>query len=142
MLRDERLKMMNKAFDHTSPPPKGRIVTMVARVAMKKGLGGVAREFPACDRGAKVPGGRVHAVWIDNPNLLAIATWNTGEASDLGLYGTRSHAENQFCEFIGDREFERVEVDISHSPCTGCCDMLAGLLKGKKVPAVLRWARL
>jgi hypothetical protein len=135
------LKLLSAAFDFTSPPPKGRIVTMAARAVMTKPLPGVAREFPALDPGAKVPGGRVHAVRLNDPKLLEIATWNTGEASDLRAYGTRSHAESQFYEFMRDKEFEKVEIEMSHSPCTGCCDILAGLLRGKKVQAELRWAK-
>jgi hypothetical protein len=40
-----------------------------------------------------------------------------------------------------DKEFSKVEIEISHSPCTACCDLLAGLLRGKKVPAALRWGQ-
>ena len=64
MARDERLKMLNKAFDHTSPPPTTstgtrRIVTLVARVVLEKPHAsmGAASEFPAIG----VPGCRAGA---------------------------------------------------------------------------------
>lgn len=141
MSKDECLKIMRKAFDHTSPPPRGRSVKLIARIMMKAPIGGTAHEFPAQDPGAKVPGGRVHAIRINDPHLLEIATWNTGEASDLRKYGTLTHAENQFYEFVRATEFTQVEIEISHSPCTGCSDMLAGLLRGRNIPAILRWAK-
>jgi hypothetical protein len=118
MPRDQRLKMLSQAFDRISPPPRGRSVLMVARIVTKTPIGGVAREFPAQDPGARVPGGRVHAILINDPNFLEIATWNTGQPSDLRKTGNRSHAENQFYEFMRDKEFSKVEIEISHSPCT------------------------
>jgi hypothetical protein len=129
------------AFDRTSPPPSGRSVLMVARIVTKMPIGGVAREFPAQDPGARVPGGRVHAIRINDPNFLEVATWNTGRPSDLRETGNRSHAEKQFYEFVQDKAFSQVEIEISHSPCTACCDLLAGLLRGQKVPAILRWGQ-
>jgi hypothetical protein len=115
---------------------------MVARIVTTTPIGGVAREFTAQDRGAGVPGGRVHAILINDPNFLEIATWNTGQPSDLRETGNRSHAEKQFYEFVQDKEFSKVETEISHSPCTVCCDMLAGVPRGRKLPAALRWGQL
>ena len=101
----------------------------------RKGHTGVTvgiRDLPALDRGAGIPGGRVLPVWMDGSGALEIVTWNTGEASDLRRYGNRSYAEAQFFEFMRDREFKSVDIEISHSPCTACADMLVGLLKSMK----------
>ena len=56
-------------------------------------------------------------------------TWNTGEASDLRRDGNKTHAEAQFFNFIRDKVFDSIEIEISHSPCTACIDMLAGWLR-------------
>ena len=70
---------------------------------------------------------RILPISITQPNALEVVTWNTGEASDLRKVGNRSHAE--FFEFIRDRTFDSIEIEISHSPCTACIDMLAGWLR-------------
>jgi hypothetical protein len=130
MAVDRRLVMLQEALRRCSPRPSNRIVTMVARVTPATGVG--IRDLPALDRGAKVSGGRVLPIWISGSGALEIVTWNTGEASDLRRYGNRSHAEAQFFEFMRDREFTGVEIEISHSPCTACADMLVGLLRSMK----------
>jgi hypothetical protein len=136
----ECLAVLTNTF-HRDPAPRGRTVRLVARVVTKSPLGGVAHEFKSQDNDADVPyGGRVHAIRIDDPNLLEIATWNTGPP--LKRLGTISHAENQFYEFIKDMVFTKVDVEITHSPCPGCSTMLKGLIDKKKIPAVLRWVTL
>src|SRR5262249_40223859 len=59
------------------------------------------------------------------------------------------------------RDFSSIEIEISHSPCTACADMLVGLLRDMKakgtaglpakekfgwkdaaIPAALRWGEL
>ena len=132
MAVDRRLLKLHEALRRCSGQPPGRIVTMVARVTPALGVG--IRDLPALDRGAGIPGGRVLPTWIDGSGggALEIVTWNTGEASDLRRYGNRSHAEAQFFEFMRDREFTSVDIEISHSPCTACADMLVGLLKSMK----------
>lgn len=141
MARDARLKLLTAAFDFTSPPPKGRSVTMAARVLFCDAMSADARDIQAQDPGARVPGGRAHGPVAQNPKLLEIATWNTGKPSDLREYGTRTHAENQFYEFMRGKKFDHVDIELSHSPCTGCCDLLAGLLRGSKATGTLCWAR-
>jgi hypothetical protein len=131
MAVDRRLLMLNQALRRSTPRPAGRVVVMATRVTPAFGVG--IRELPALDRGAGIPGGRVLPIWIDDSDTLEIVTWNTGKASDLREYGNRSHAEAQFFEFMRDREFTSVEIEISHSPCTACADMLAGLLKTMRV---------
>ncbi|MBL6614707.1 MAG: hypothetical protein ISP49_04525 [Reyranella sp.] len=108
------------------------MVTMVARVTPAPGVG--IRDLPALDPGAGIAGGTVLPTWIAG-GALEIVTWNTGEASDLRRYGNRSHAEAQFYEFMRDRDFTSIEIEISHSPCTACADMLAGLLNSMKARA-------
>ena len=88
-----------------------------------------ATELRALDDGANIPGGRFGPAWIDAREYLEIVTWNTGEASDLRRYGNKTHAEAQFFDFIRDRTFNSIEIEISHSPCTACTDMLAGWLR-------------
>jgi hypothetical protein len=129
MAADRRLLKLHEALRRCSVPPN-RVVTMVARVTPALGVG--IRDLPALDRGAKIPGGRVLPVWMDGTGTLEIVTWNTGEASDLRRYGNRSHAEAQFFEFMRDRDFKSVDIEISHSPCTACADMMVGLLKSMK----------
>lgn len=141
MATDQRLRLLSAAFDFTSHAPKGRKVLMAARVLFNSPMPGEAREIPAQVPGAKVAGGRVHGPLLSNRHLLEIATWNTGEASDLRARGTRSHAEHQFYMFMQGRAFDQIEAELSHSPCTGCCDLLAGLIRGRKVSATLRWAK-
>jgi hypothetical protein len=87
------------------------------------------RDLRPLDDGARVGGGRILPISITQPNALEVVTWNTGEASDLRKVGNRSHAEAQFFEFIRDRTFDSIEIEISHSPCTACIDMLAGWLR-------------
>jgi hypothetical protein len=127
MAIDRRLLMLQQALRRSSPPPSGRVVVMAARVTPASGVG--IRELAALDPGARIAGGRVLPIWIDDSDALEIITWNTGEASDLRQYGNRSHAEAQFHEFMRGREFTSIEIEISHSPCTACADMLVGLLK-------------
>jgi hypothetical protein len=132
MAVDRRLLKLHEALRRCSSRPPNRIVTivtMVARVTPALGVG--IRDLPALDRGARIPGGRVLPTWI-GAGALEIVTWNTGEASDLRRYGNRSHAEAQFFEFMRDREFTSVEIEISHSHCTACADMLVGLLRSMK----------
>ena len=83
----------------------------------------------------------MHAIRINDPNSLEIAAWNTGRSSDLREYGNRSHAENQFYEFLQGKEFSQIEIEISHSPCTACCDLLVGLLRDRNISGTLRWAQ-
>jgi hypothetical protein len=117
-------------------------VLMVARIVTKTPIGVVAREISRSGSQAQeFLAGASHAILINDPNFLEIATWNTGQPSDLRQTGNRSHAENQFYEFMRDKEFSKIEIEISHSPRTACCDLLAGLLRGKKVPAALRWGQ-
>ena len=130
MAADRRLLKLHEALRRCSAQPPNRIVTMVARVTPALGVG--IRDLPALDHGAGIPGGRVLPTWMDGAGALEIVTWNTGEASDLRRYGNRSHAEAQFFEFMRDREFTSVDIEISHSPCTACADMLVGLLKSIK----------
>lgn len=130
MAADRRLLKLHEALRRCSAQPPNRVVTMVARVTPAPGVG--IRDLPALDRGAGIPGGRVLPIWMDGAGTLEIVTWNTGEASDLRRYGNRSHAEAQFFEFMRDREFKSVDIEISHSPCTACADMLVGLLKSMK----------
>lgn len=130
MAVDRRLLGLHDALRRCSPRPSNRTVIMVARVTPALGVG--IRDLPALDRGARISGGRVLPTWIDGSGALDIVTWNTGEASDLRRYGNRSHAEAQFFEFMRDREFTSVAIEISHSPCTACADMLVGLLKSMK----------
>ena len=130
MAVDRRLLKLQEALRRCSAQPPNRIVTMVARVTPALGVG--IRDLPALDRGAGIAGGTVLPTWIDGSGALEIVTWNTGEASDLRRYGNRSHAEAQFYEFMRGREFTSIDIEISHSPCTACADMLAGLLKSMK----------
>jgi hypothetical protein len=130
MAVDRRLPRLQEALRRCSAQPLGRIVTMVARVTPALGVG--IRDLPALDRGAGIPGGTVLPTWIDGSGAMEIVTWNTGEASDLRRYGNRSHAEAQFFEFMRDRDFTSVDIEISHSPCTACADMLVGLLRSMK----------
>jgi hypothetical protein len=104
---------------------------MAARVTPALGVG--IRELRALDEGAKVPGGRVLPFWINMAEALEIVTWNTGEAFDLRKYGNKTHAEAQFSQFVRDKAFNSVEIEISHSPCTACIDMLAGWLRNIRV---------
>jgi hypothetical protein len=142
---------------------------MAARVTPALGVG--LRELSALDRGAKVPGGRILPIWIDKAEALEIVAWNTGEASDLRKYGNKTHAEAQFFGFLREKAFDSIEIEISHSPCTACIDMLTGWLRdirsqgatvsrepnrrvGKRIyvgseitklpdlPAVIRWGKL
>lgn len=129
MAADRRLLRLQEALRRCPAQPANRIVTMVARVAPAVGVG--IRDLPALDTGAGIAGGTVLPNWID-AGALEIVTWNTGEASDLRRYGNRSHAEAQFYEFMRDRDFTSIEIEISHSPCTACADMLAGLLNAMK----------
>ena len=123
MAVDHRLCMLRQAIERAAVPD-GRTVVMAARVTPALGVGGV-RQPRALDDGAKVPGGCVLPIWINKP-ALEIVTWNTREASDLRKYGNKTHAEAQFYEFIREKAFDSVEIEISHSPCTACVDMLAG----------------
>lgn len=100
---------------------------MAARVSPALGVG--VRQLRALDDGAKVPGGQVLPIWLNTVAALEIVTWNTGEASDLRKYGNKTHAEAQFFEFIRDKAFDSIEIEITHSPCTACIDMLAGWLR-------------
>jgi hypothetical protein len=149
--------------------PDGRTVVMAARVTPALGVG--LRELSALDQGAKVLGGRILPIWINKTEALEIVTWNTGEASDLRKYGNKSHAEAQFFGFIREKAFDSIEIEISHSPCTACIDMLTGWLRNIRsqgaavsrepdrrvgnriyvgsqitkppdVPAVIRWGKL
>lgn len=161
-----RLLRLHEALGRCSPRPANRKVVMVATVTPAFEVDNL--ELPALDPGAGIPGGRV----LTTADALEIVTWNIGEASDLRRYGNRSHAERQFIEFMrkpGDvtdwRDFTSVEIEISHSPCTACADMLVGFLKamkakgrtvstsrsGRKIyigykdaalPAALRWGEL
>ncbi len=169
MAVDYRLPMLREALRRTTDVPDGRIVVMAARVAPSLGVG--VRELRALDPGAKVPGGRILPIWINAAEALEIVTWNTGEASDLRRYGNKTHAEAQLFEFIRDKAFDSIEIEISHSPCTACVDMLTGWLRdvrargatvsrepnrrvGKRIyvgspvtklpdlPAVIRWGKL
>lgn len=130
MAADRRLVRLHEALRRCPAQPANRVVTMVARVTPALGVG--IRDLPALDRGAAIPGGTVLPTWIDGSGAQEIVTWNTGEASDLRRYGNRSHAEAQFFEFMRGREFTSVDIEISHSPCTACADMLVGLLKSMK----------
>ena len=130
MAVDRRLVMLHEALRRCSAQPPGRIVTMVARVTPALGVG--VRDLPALDRRAGIPGGTVLPTWIDGAGATEIVAWNTGEASDLRRYGNRSHAEAQFFEFMRGRDFTSVDIEISHSPCTACADMLVGLLRSMK----------
>ena len=126
-----RLKMLRQAVG-CAMVPNGRTVVMVARVTPAFDVG--LRGLSALDQGAKVPGGRILPIWINKTEAnkikaLEIVTWNTGDASDLRKYGNRSHAEAQFFEFLRDRAFDSIEIEITHSPCTACIDMLTGLLR-------------
>jgi hypothetical protein len=165
-----RLEMLIEAQRQLSVPI-GRKVVMAARIITPLPMGEGMREFPALDPGAKVPGGRLRPIWLDYTEAAEILTWNTGQASDLRKYGNLTHAEKQFVRFMGDRQFTRVEVEISHSPCSACTDMLAGwlaecrkkgrmitrapnrrvgrrvyigslLIRDPDVPAILRWGEL
>jgi hypothetical protein len=107
--------------------PAGRTVVMAARLSPAVGIG--TRDLRPLDDGARVGGGRILPISITQPNALQVVAWNTGEASDLRKVGNRSHAEAQFFEFIRDRTFDSIEIEISHSPCTACIDMLAGWLR-------------
>jgi hypothetical protein len=140
MAVDRRLLKLQGALRRCSTQPPNRIVTMVARVT--PGLGVGIRDLPALDSGAGIAGGTVLPTWIDGPGALEIVTWNTGEASDLRRYGNRSHAEAQFYEFMQGHDFTSIDIEISHSPCTACADMLADLLKSMKTrgTTVLRGA--
>lgn len=129
MAADRRLLRLQEALRRCPAQPANRIVTMVARVTTAAGVG--LRDLPALDPGAGIAGGTVLPTWIDT-GALEIVTWNTGEASDLRRYGNRSHAEAQFYEFMRDRDFTSIEIEISHSPCTACADMLAGLLRSMR----------
>jgi hypothetical protein len=154
-----RLLTLHEALGRCSSRPANRKVVMVARVTPAFDIANL--ELPALDRGAGILGGRVRPI----PDGLEIVTWNTGEASDLRKYGNRSHAEAQFFGFMADHEFTSVEIEISHSPCTACSDMLVGLLKSMRakgrtvsthrvgqrtyvgyrdaaIPAALRWGEL
>jgi hypothetical protein len=131
MAVDRRLLKLQEALRRCSAQPPNRIVTMVARV-VTPALGVGIRDLPALDGGAGIAGGTVLPTWIGGSGALEIVTWNTGEASDLRRYGNRSHAEAQFYEFMRGREFTSIDIEISHSPCTACADMLAGLLKSMK----------
>lgn len=130
MAADRRLVRLHEALRRCPAQPANRVVTMVARVTPALGVG--IRDLPALDRGAGIPGGTVLPTWIDGSGAQEIVTWNTGEASDLRRYGNRSHAEAQFFEFMRGREFTSVDIEISHSPCTACADMLVGLLKSMR----------
>ena len=130
MVADRRLLKLHDALRRCPAQPPNRIVTMVARITPASGAG--IRDLPALDPGAKVAGGQVLPIWINGPGALEVVTWNTGEASDLRRYGNRSHAEAQFVEFMRGRAFSSIDIEISHSPCTACADMLAGRLRSVK----------
>jgi hypothetical protein len=130
MAVDHRLGMLREAMQRAAVPD-GRTVVMAARVTPAFGIG--VRELRALDDGAKVPGGRVLPIWINMAETLEIVAWNTGEASDLRKYGNKTHAEAQFFEFIRNKEFDSIEIEISHSPCTACIDMLAGWLRNRRL---------
>lgn len=121
-----RLEMLSDAM-RRADVPAGRTVVMAARLSPAVGIG--TRDLRPLDDGARVGGGRILPISITQPNALEVVTWNTGEASDLRKVGNRSHAEAQFFEFIRDRTFDSIEIEISHSPCTACIDMLAGWLR-------------
>jgi len=113
--------------------PDNRAVIMVARV--KPAFEVADLKLAALDPGARHGGGQV----LPMPGGLEIVTWNTGKAADLKRYGNRSHAEAQFYELMqkpGEpgkiRDFSSIEIEISHSPCTACADMLVGLLRDMK----------
>jgi hypothetical protein len=151
--------------------PSGRVVVMAARVTSNAPIGVGIREFPAIDPGARVPGGRLLPIELDQTDAIEVMAWNTGEASDLKRYGNLTHAERQFVRFMGDMEFTTIEIEISHSPCTACADMLAKwladsrakgrivtkaanrrvgrkiylgspMIKDLDIPAVIRWGEL
>ena len=169
-MADRRLEMLTDIRSRIQIEP-GRVVVMAARVFCPEPIGAGPREISSVDEHARVPGGRVLPIWLDDTAAVEIVTWNTGEASDLRRYGNLTHAEKQFVRFMGDRAFTRVEVEISHSPCTACATMLASWLKearqkgrvvtqqpnrreGRRVylgarvvrdpeiPAILRWGQL
>jgi hypothetical protein len=121
-----RLDMLREAVRRASVPD-GRSVVLACRVTPALGMG--ARHLPALDPGARIPGGRILPIWMNKAEMLEIVTWNTGEASDLKRYGNRTHAEAQLFAFLRDKAFDSIEIEISHSPCTACIDMLAGWLR-------------
>jgi hypothetical protein len=121
-----RLEMLRQAMGRAIVPD-GRSVVMAARVTPALGVG--VRELSALDPGAKIPGGRILPIWINKAEALEIVAWNTGEASDLRRCGNKTHAEAQFFEFLRQKAFDSIEIEISHSPCTACIDMLAGWLR-------------
>lgn len=157
-----RLIRLHEALSRCPNQPDNRAVIMVARV--KPAFEVADLKLAALDPGARHGGGQV----LPMPGGLEIVTWNTGKAADLKRYGNRSHAEAQFYELMqkpGEpgkiRDFSSIEIEISHSPCTACADMLVGLLRDMKakgtaglpakekfgwkdaaIPAALRWGEL
>ena len=129
MAVDHRLGMLHRALQRAAVPD-GRMVVMTARVAPASSVG--IRELRALDEGAKIPGGCLLPIWINTSQALEIVTWNTGETSDLRKYGNKTHAEAQLFEFIRDKVFDSIEIEISHSPRTACIDMLAGWLRNSR----------
>jgi len=127
MATDPRLVILNEALGRASTLPAGRHVKMVARVTPT--FGAVACDLPALDPGARVAGGRLLPRVIEEEVRLDILTWNTGETSDLRKYGNLTHAERQFLEFMRGKDPIKIEIELSHSPCTACADMLGGWLK-------------
>ncbi len=43
------------------------------------------RDISSVDEHARVPGGRLLPIWLDDTAAIEIVTWNTGEASDLRI---------------------------------------------------------
>jgi hypothetical protein len=68
-------------------------------------------------------------IWITKTEALEIVAWNSGEASDLRSYGNKTHAEAQFFGLLREKAFDSIEIEISHSPCTACINMLTGWLR-------------
>jgi APOBEC-like N-terminal domain len=158
------LTKLHEALSHCPNKPSSRAVIMVARI--KPGFKVAKAELPAArDRQYRYCGGWVREI----TGGLEVVTWNTGQTGDLQPEtANESHAERQFLEFMrkpGEaewgvfRDFASVDIEISHSPCTACADMLKLFLeknkgtadppakekfgyKDAKIPAALRWAEL
>ena len=128
-MADHRLQLLNQLEQRMPARPPGRKVVLGARVTSSApfgvGSGGVKAKYP----GARVAGGRVAVPLNPDKPMLEIMTWNTGEASDLKRYGNLTHAERQFVELMGEMPVDSVEVELSHSPCTACSDLLNGWLE-------------
>ena len=173
-MADRRLGLLNQLEQGMPARPSGRAVVLAARIVSATPQAVGNRDIPAIDPGAGIPGGRVVLSSAKAATVLDIMAWNTGESSDLRHYGNRTHAENQLVQFlratpVDSVGIEAIDVELSHSPCTACADMLRGWLSdavaarstgarepsrrtGNRVlvgapvrnafPASLRWARL